>query len=96
MDDQPDSRLASLLEMPGKSFQGPVPPANPEEKALAAELRRDVEHLAGDIGRRGLFRPGTLGRAADWIGASLAEAGHDVGRQAFDVGAYECVDRLLR
>jgi hypothetical protein len=92
MVDEPDSTLAALLEMPGKSFQGPLPPASPEDQALAAELHRDVEHLAGDIGRRGLFRPGTLEGAADWIGASLLEAGHEVGRQAFDVGAYECVN----
>ena len=47
-------------EMPGEPFAGPPPPADAEERALAARLAADVATLADDIGERHERRYGAL------------------------------------
>jgi hypothetical protein len=46
----------AMIQMPGKSFTGPLPPLSEEEVVLAGALRRDVETLAGEIGERNVWR----------------------------------------
>jgi hypothetical protein len=79
-----------MLSLPGKSHSGPLPPATDSERALALELRRDVEKLAGEIGERNVRHPRELAAAADFIERSLAAAGHAPRRQSYDVGAVRC------
>jgi len=76
-----------MIRMPGERYRGPRPAADP---ALVAELRRDVGHLAGDIGERNLFRPEALSDAARWIEEDLARAGYAPARQVFHVGEASC------
>ncbi|MCW5767786.1 MAG: M28 family peptidase [Phycisphaeraceae bacterium] len=48
-----------------------------DTRALATELRRDVEMLATDIGPRGTFAPERYALAADFLMASLKKAGYE-------------------
>lgn len=72
--------------MPGQSHQGPLPPATAPEVEVAAELRRHVQRLAGDIGERHVRRPAALRAAADYIEAELRSYGYAVGQQPFEAG----------
>jgi Zn-dependent M28 family amino/carboxypeptidase len=68
-----------LMNMPGRSFEGPSPPA-PRE--LRVGLRRDVELLAFE---RNEGRPVAYARAAELIEQALAEAGYATSRFAGNV-----------
>jgi len=74
-----------MFRMPSASFRGPLPPATEAQLALAGELRRDLQILAGDIGERHAFIPRKLEAAAAFIESSLLEAGCDVQRLPFSV-----------
>ena len=74
-----------MINMPGESFQGPLPPATPEIRGLEQELRSYVYTLGSDIGERNMFHYQNLLRAADFIGTTLAEFGYEVQRQAYEV-----------
>lgn len=75
---------AYLVRMPGKSYDGPLPPLADDEARIQAETQRDVEMLAGTIGERNHRHPEALKKSADYIHAQLAEAGYEVKRQTFD------------
>lgn len=80
-----------MIRMPGRSHQGPLPPADEPLVQLAAELRQDVSQLTGRIGERNVLgRPEQLALAADWIEAQWAKAAFEVRRQEYQVGAVTC------
>lgn len=74
-----------ILDMPGKSYRGALPPLSSAQAALARRLESDVRSLAGDIGERNLFRHESLERAARYVAESLTASGHEVGFQEFTV-----------
>ena len=76
--------------MPGESYQGPLPPATDELRALEQELHSYVQTLAGDIGERNLFHYDKLVTAAEYIRSTLADAGYDVQRQTYEVEGKVC------
>lgn len=53
-----------MIRMPGTSHRGPLPPLTDVQKALAAELKRDVDVLGVD---RNFEAYAALNRAADYI-----------------------------
>ena len=63
--------LRTTLRMPGRFHRGPLPPLTAAQAALAARLRRDVEHIAGNIGERNVFTPDKLAAAELWLGSRL-------------------------
>jgi len=69
--------------MPGQTHQGALSPATVEHEDVAAELRRHVQKLAGDIGERNVRRPAALEAAAAYIEAELRAYGYAVGAQTF-------------
>jgi hypothetical protein len=80
-----------MIRMPGTSYHGPLPAADAQLLDLVNELRRDVEHLAGQIGQRNLSsHPKELARAADWIETELSGMGKKVQRQIFEVDGATC------
>ncbi len=80
-----------MIEMPGTSYRGVLPPADDALLSLAAELRRDVTRLAVEIGERNLKNcPQQLAQAADCIAAQFQAAGYDVGRQEYRVEDKSC------
>jgi hypothetical protein len=74
-----------MIHMPGESYQGPLPPVTHEIRALEQELQAHVYTLGSDIGERNMFQYNNLLRAADYIGAIMAESGYEVRRQAYEV-----------
>ncbi len=76
---------AFMIRMPGKSFQGPLPPLTRAQETLRDELRRYVEKLAGEIGERNLIQYAALREAADYVHHSFEEAAYKVERQTYDV-----------
>lgn len=78
-----------MIRMPGKSFSGPLWPLTPAQVTLSHELKRDLSILAGDIGERNLFLPGTLEKAAEWIEEDMRSAGFAPTRQVFTVNSDE-------
>jgi hypothetical protein len=78
-----------MIRMPGESHRGPLPPLTASEAALAAELRRDVERLAGEIGERNVGTPKKLAAAADFIESTLRDAGYETRRQTYKARAQE-------
>lgn len=75
-----------MLRMPGKSYQGPMPPLTEGQRLLRESLRRDVYKLAGEIGdRNARTNYENLSAATDFIEASLQRAGYKVHRQGYEV-----------
>src|SRR5687768_8540 len=73
-----------MIRMPGRSFAGPLPEPTDAQKALALELRRDVETLGVDRNFRAFA---ALGRAADYIEARFKAAGYaSVARETYAIG----------
>ncbi|MEW6595250.1 MAG: M28 family peptidase [Thermodesulfobacteriota bacterium] len=75
--------LFAMTRMPGTSHRGPLPPLTPAEREIAAGLRRHVAALAGTIGERNVWRPGSMDQAAAAITFRLQELGYAVNRQEF-------------
>jgi Zn-dependent M28 family amino/carboxypeptidase len=65
-----------MIRMPGSTSHGPPPPFLAAEKALASQLSKDVEALAGRIGPRNYAEYVQLLEAADYIEARFREAGY--------------------
>lgn len=83
----------NLLRMPGRSHRGPLPAADDDLRATAAEVRRHVVHLAEEIGERNVrYRPRALARTADYIAAELSGAGYSVQRQEYVVDGTTCAN----
>ncbi len=78
--------LVYCTSMPGQSHAGPLAAPTPEELALAARLRRDVDGLAGTIGARNLENRDTLGQAERYVRDRFRELGFRPERLAYDVG----------
>lgn len=81
---------AVMVAMPGHSYRGPLPPATNDVVALAAELRADLQVLAGDIGERNVFDMKQLRRAADFLAGKLESAGYAVERPGFEAAGEWC------
>jgi hypothetical protein len=62
-----------------------LPPLGPRERALADELRRDVNKLAAEIGERNAEKKWELADASDYIATELEAAGYAVERQGYEV-----------
>ncbi len=75
-----------VLQMPGESFAGELPPLTEKESALRDALKRDVEHLAGVIGERNTPRHhDKLDEAKAWLEKSLLAAGYKPSLQSYEV-----------
>jgi hypothetical protein len=72
-----------MFRMPGKNHRGPLPPLSDQERALAEQLRGDVETLALEIGERNIWNPDGMRRAADFLESELQIAGWRVERHAY-------------
>ena len=77
-----------MIRMPGKSFEGALPLLSTSEIALAAELKADVDVLAGRIGIRNFMSFPQLQEAADYIETQFKAAGYAaVARETYPVGS---------
>jgi Zn-dependent M28 family amino/carboxypeptidase len=79
-----------MIQMPGHSHQGPLPPLTKEQRTLVEELHSHVQTLAGQIGERNVFHHDRLVMAADYIRTTLAGDGYEVRRQPYEVAGKIC------
>jgi Zn-dependent M28 family amino/carboxypeptidase len=79
-----------MIRMPCDSFQGILPPLTEPQRRLEAELRSYVQHLAGTIGERNLYRAKQLVAAADYIRAIWGRSGYHVRRHLYQVSGMSC------
>ena len=77
--------LAWATLMPGKSFEGALPPLDAREASHVGELRADVEQLAGAIGERNHANQVALERARDHVERALGAAGYTPRRLRHEV-----------
>ncbi len=75
----------TMFWMPGKSYQGKLPPLQPEEIALQQSLQTDVKKLATEIGARNYGQYERLNAAKDFLESSLTQAGYQVKRQEYKI-----------
>jgi Zn-dependent M28 family amino/carboxypeptidase len=83
-----------MISVPGESYRGPLDPLSDEEKALAANLRRHVETLAGRIGERNVFHPGSLEASSAYVRETLAGCGLQAERHEYRCGEH-AVENLI-
>lgn len=67
-----------------------LPPLNNEEVKYREIIRKDIEHLAGEIGERNIQQYENLCKAADFIQSSWEQAGYEVQRQSYKVSGRTC------
>ena len=72
-----------MTGMPGSSFSGPLPPLSDREQLIHDNLKRHVAELAGRIGERNVWHPGTLAAAEAYIRKTLEDTGYVVNVQSF-------------
>lgn len=75
----------TMIQMPGESYRGELPPLTQKEVALRDSLQRDVQKLGSEIGERNFLHYKSLMAAADFLEASFAQAGYKVMRQGYTV-----------
>jgi len=64
----------------------------PRSQIAADDLARHVEHLAGAIGERHVFRPEALHAARRYIAGQWQALGYEVAEQVFDAMGVQCAN----
>ncbi len=77
--------MVNMIQMPGESYRGELPPLTQKEAALRDVLQWDIEKLGSEIGERNFLHYKGLMAAADFLEASFAKAGYKVQRQGYSV-----------
>ena len=72
-----------MTGMPGSSWSGPLPSLTNDEQLIHDNLKRHVAALAGRIGERNVWAPGSMADAAGYIRTTLEDAGYAVNVQPF-------------
>ena len=80
-----------MFHMPGKSFDGTLPPLSAEEVTLRERLGTHLKKLASEIGERNCLFPAKLEAAASYIEAELRSLGLTAGAERG--GRFEAVDQ---
>src|SRR5262245_23391807 len=79
-----------MIRMPGRSWSGPLPSLTDSERTISAELKSDIEELAGRIGSRSVLAPTKLAQAVEHIERRFQGAGYSPRRQTFAVDGVSC------
>jgi hypothetical protein len=79
-----------MINMPGTSYRGELPPLSAEQSALEDELRAHVQKLAGEIVNRSVYYPDGLRAAEQYIDEQLISAGYEIDRQTYEVTGVHC------
>ena len=72
-----------MTGMPGSSWSGSLPPLTDRQQLIHDNLERHVTALAGGIGERNVWRPGSMAAAAGYIRTTFEAAGYEVNIQSF-------------
>lgn len=79
-----------MIRMPGKTYTGPLPALTNEELNVRDQMRKDVEHLATEIGERNVHQYANLCAAADFIHNSFKQVGYEPKKQNYEVSGKTC------
>ncbi len=71
------------INMPGRSFSGPLPPLTADETEVARRLKDHVQVLAGEIGERNCWHYEQLERAAQYVEQVFKQLGRAPARQEY-------------
>src|SRR5438105_15460908 len=77
------------VKMPGKNISAAAA-LSKEDVDLRAELKADVEKLAGEIGERNMLCYSQLNAAADFIENSFSRAGLQPRRDSYELNGRAC------
>ncbi len=75
--------LLSFARMPGSSFQGALPPLDPQQQELAVFLKNHVHTLTFKIGPRNVWQPPSMDRTVAYLINVLENYGYQVLLQEF-------------
>ena len=75
--------LYSLVNMPGSSYSGLLPPLSEQEQFTATMLRKHVYMLADHIGPRNIWRPSSMEGTVDYLNSIFSGMGYDLLQQEF-------------
>jgi Zn-dependent M28 family amino/carboxypeptidase len=81
------SIMVFMIEMPGKSYNGTLPPLSPQQTEIRENLRKHVSFLAGTIGQRNTIHYKPLQDASQYIEDSIRTQGYKVDSQEYVVDA---------
>ena len=70
-----------VTAMPGSSYQGRFRPLTGTEREVSGGLRRHIQTLAGQLGERNVWRPGSMEAAAAMISTEIGRLGYQVREQ---------------
>ena len=76
--------IRTMVDMPGRSHSGPLPPLTGEEEEIRRRLEKHVNVLAGEAGERNLRHYGALLATADYIEKTLEELNFNVLSQPYE------------
>jgi len=74
-----------MINMPGKSYSGPLPPLKEEENEIQTFLLKHIQILAGEIGERNLWQYQALQSSANYIERIFKSMGYEVFSQEYGV-----------
>jgi hypothetical protein len=77
---------AISIRMPGRSFDGPLPPLNAEQQVVQQRLRAHVAFLAGRIGERNYMKLRALDSAANYIRTTFDSLGFETREHTYAAG----------
>lgn len=80
---------ATMVRMPGSSYDGELPPLTAAQRRVAEQLRADVSALS-ELGVKSVDRPEALAAAAQRIEEEFEGAGHEVLRLGYAVQGVPC------
>ncbi len=75
--------LSFSIGMPGSSFSGNLPPLSAAEIRVAENLKTHVQTLAGDIGQRNIWTPGSMEASERYISEVFKKSGYELSFQEF-------------
>lgn len=74
-----------MFWMPESSYQGQLPPLQPEEISLQKSLQKDLQKLAVEIGVRNYSQYQKLNNTKDFLIASLTQADYEIKQQEYKI-----------
>ncbi len=77
------SGLFTLINMPGSSYTGPLPPLSEQEQHVAGLLEKHVHILANEIGSRNIWRRSSMDSTVRYLDKVLSDMGYTVQQQEF-------------
>jgi len=78
-----------MIEMPLRSYRGPLPTLNASQSESAARLANHIRYLSETIGERNIPHPGSLEKTVDYVRTQLAAQGYTVKEQSYSIDGHK-------